>query len=132
MKIIIVDDSKAARDGLSFYLTHRLHHEVIAIAESGEEILLSPMLPSADFILMDIMMPNITGLDTTKYILWDYPYLKIIAITMHVEKAFLKQMVQAGFKGCVFKHDIYNKLPEAFEQINEGKLYFPDDIKLDE
>jgi DNA-binding NarL/FixJ family response regulator len=80
---------------------------------------------------MDIAMEQMDGIEATKLVLWREPQLKIIAVTMHSEKVYLLQLIEAGFKGCVFKPEIFNQLSYAIETVLEGKLFIPDNISID-
>jgi len=125
MKLIIVDDNKQFINTLRLFILENLNHTVIAEAESGEDFLkIDPVvIREADIILMDIMMHRLNGFETTKQITWLYPNLKIIAVTMHVEKVFLKEVIESGFKGCVFKSDIFDSLEYALKEVMLGHLY---------
>ena len=125
MRLIIVDDNKQFRKTLKLFIQESLQHEVIAEAESGEEFLeLDPIIiREADIILMDIMMGNLNGFEATKQITWKYPTLKIIAVTMHVERVFLNEIIEAGFKGCVFKSEIFDTLEKALREVKSGHIY---------
>jgi len=132
MKIIIVDDNQEFRATLKFFIEQKLKHTVIAEANSGEEFLTMDLrvVKDADVILMDIIMKNISGIEATMAMNWNHYGLKIIAVTMHVEKVFLTQIIEAGFKGCVFKSDIFKELETALNEVNAGRLYLNPDIKI--
>ncbi len=125
MKLIIVDDNKQFLNTLRLFIQENLNHTVIAVAESGEEFLkIDPItIREADIILMDIMMNRLNGFETTKKITWTYPNLKIIAVTMHIEKVFLNEVIEAGFKGCVFKSEIFDSLEKALNEVSSGHIY---------
>ncbi len=125
MKLIIVDDNKQFLNTLRLFIQENLHHTVIAVAESGEEFLkIDPItIRDADIILMDIMMNRLNGFETTKQITWLFPNLKIIAVTMHIEKVFLNEVLEAGFKGCVFKSEIFDTLEKALNEVSSGHIY---------
>jgi DNA-binding NarL/FixJ family response regulator len=130
MEIIIVDDNAAFREDLKFFLEQKLNHKVIAEAESGEQFLEMKKKLQSDIVLMDISMKQLDGFETAKRITTVYPYLKIIAITMYMEKVYLIKLVESGFRGCVFKNDIFHSLDLAIHEVFEGKVYFPDEIEL--
>jgi DNA-binding NarL/FixJ family response regulator len=131
MKLIIVDDSWQFRESLNDFLTCKLHHEVIAEAKSGEEFLtMKNEMQMADIILMDIVMNELDGIKVTRKALNFYPSIKIIAVTMHVEKLFLVQLIETGFKGCINKTDIWSNLNEALSTVFSGSIYFPNDIEM--
>ncbi len=128
MKIIIVDDNKTFRDTLKMILTEKFHHEIIEEAESGTEILKSEQTDRVDVILMDIMMSDKDGIETTKELLKENSNLKIIAVTMHTEKAYLEELVYAGFKGCIPKKNIFDEIDVIINDIQKGEYSFPSSV----
>lgn len=125
MKLIIVDDNSEFRENLKFFLEFKLNHIVIAEAASGEEFLAlnESIIREADIILMDIMMNQISGIEATRRITWLHFNLKIIAVTMHIEKVFLDQIIEAGFKGFVLKTNIFNTLESTLNDVCFGKMH---------
>lgn len=125
MKLIIVDDNSEFRENLKFFLEFKLNHRVIAEAASGEEFLAlnESIIREADIILMDIMMNQISGIEATRRITWLHFNLKVIAVTMHIEKVFLDQIIEAGFKGFVLKTNIFNTLESTLNDVYFGKMH---------
>lgn len=130
LNVIVVDDHATFRDGITFYLKEILEHNVIGQFSNGIEFSNTELVTQADIILMDIEMPKLNGFDAIKMVLWHYPMLKIIAITSYRHKTFLKELILAGFKGCVLKDEVNNELEKAMYMVAEGKLYFNSNIKL--
>ena len=130
MKIIIVDDSDIFRDGIKYFIEQIPDYSVIGEASNAEEFLSLSNLNVVDIILMDIVMPGATGIEVTRTILWELKQLKIIAVTMFTNKAYLEELIEAGFKGCIYKAEIYSKLEEAIKIVQSGNLYFPEEIKM--
>lgn len=130
MKLIIVDDNSEFRANLKVFLELKLNHEVIAEASSGEEFLAfdEKTIREADIILMDIMMNQISGIEATKRITWLHYNLKIIAVTMHIEKVFLDQIIEAGFKGFVLKTNIFNTLEKTLNDVYYGRLHIDETL----
>jgi DNA-binding NarL/FixJ family response regulator len=131
MKTIIVDDNVSFRSSLKDYIENKLGYEVIAEASDGIDFLGLPNLSDADMILMDIAMETMDGFEATKLALWRYPHLKIIAVTMYSEKVFLVKLIQTGFKGCVFKPEIFDSLHKAIQTVIEGEYYIPDNMSIE-
>ena len=92
MKVIIVDDSRIFREGLKFFIQENSNWQVISEASNGQEFLELNNLHLADIVLIDIEMPVMDGIEATKKVLWQHPNLKIIAITMYMDKVYLKQL----------------------------------------
>jgi DNA-binding NarL/FixJ family response regulator len=130
MKIIIVDDNVAFRSTLKDYLENKLGHIVIGEASSAEEFLVTASAYEADIILMDIEMYGINGIEATHQLNISNPSTKVIAVTMHTEKVFLLQLILNGFRGCVYKTELYDMLESALNKVFEGKLSFPKNIKV--
>ncbi len=131
IKIILVDDNDPFRTALKKILINKLQVQIIGEASCGAEFNQLSNLHLADVILMDIMMPDIDGITLTKKALWDNKYFKFISITMHYDKVYLTSLVEAGFRGCVFKSNIFSEIPDAIKTVMAGKLYFPENILLD-
>lgn len=131
LNVIMVDDNIQFRTNLKRYIESDLNCNVIAEASNGSAFLELPNVAKADIILMDIAMDEMDGIEATKRALWMNSHLKIIAITMHSEKIYLIQLIETGFKGCVFKPDVFDQLPIALDTVMKGKLYIPKNISLD-
>lgn len=131
LKIIIVDDNETFRINLKYYCEEFLSYNVINDANDGESFLALNNIHDADIILMDIKMPKINGIAATKKIIEENNHIKIIAITAYQDKAYLLELLQSGFKGCVFKNSINKEITIAVNKVMHGELYFPDDIKIE-
>ncbi len=131
MKIIITDDSSAYREGLKYFLNKLGGFEVIGEYCDGEELLQSTEIIDADILLLDIVMPKIDGFKAAKQLVIKYPKIKIIAVTMFQEETYLRDLIQTGFKGCVFKLNIYDELPRAISTVMNGKLFFPENMLIE-
>ena len=129
MKLILVDDNALFRDDLRFFLENRLAHTVIAEAANGEEFLALRNLGEADIILMDLSMEKMNGFDATKRILGSMPHLKIIAITMNVENLVLQKVVGTGFKGFIFKTEIFKSLEAVLQSVYNDGYAFSDKLQ---
>lgn len=98
IKIAIADDEVLFRQGISFILNKEVNFDIILQAEDGAD-LLTKLRSSEDLpeiILMDLKMPNLNGVETTKIIKKEYPSIKIIAITSYYSKPFISNMIATG------------------------------------
>jgi DNA-binding NarL/FixJ family response regulator len=128
--IIIVDDNETFIENISFFIEKKLKHNIIATFTDSKKFLNSFYNYRPDVILMDISMPNIDGYMAAKVLSWEDANLKLVAVTMFNNKAYLQRLVEVGFKGCVFKSDIFNELPKALNEVMNGGFYWPEAISV--
>ncbi|HEY4786995.1 MAG TPA: response regulator transcription factor, partial [Bacteroidales bacterium] len=125
IKLILADDNIPFRSALKKFLQHQLECEIIAEASNGNELINLPCLFKADIVILDLMMPEMDGINAAREINRKFPQIKTLAVTMHYEKAYLTDLIGNGFKGCVFKNCIYDKIFEAIVTVKNNGLYFP-------
>ncbi|HBB92203.1 MAG TPA: DNA-binding response regulator [Bacteroidales bacterium] len=123
IKVIIADDHKLFREGLSNLLTDAKNIEIISQAENGRQVLDQVRFKVPDVILMDIGMPILNGMETTLALRSDYPQIKVIALSMHADKTYVKGMIEAGAWGYLMKNCTYDQLVDAINQVYSGKKY---------
>lgn len=126
IKVLLVDDHKIVRDGIKLMLEPQAGIDVVAEAESGVKVkkLLEDL--SVDVIVMDINMPDMNGIATTKMVKDQNPEIKILALTMSSDDSHIRQMVQAGASGYIMKSAGRDELTKAIREVMEGKHYFSD------
>lgn len=129
MKIFLVDDNKTFRSNLKLFLEGHLGHQVVGEASDGIEFL-SKITTTTDIILMDINMPGMNGIDTTKQGTWVKHDLKIIAVSQYKENADLQHLIGAGFKGFVSKTNLFDQLESAINIVYKGGYHFPNEIEI--
>lgn len=125
IKIMIADDHPLMIDGIKTTLADSPEVEIVADASNGYEVLkhLENDL-KVDVILMDINMPKLDGLDCTKRVTKTYPDTKIIALSQHSEKRFVKRMIKYGAAGYLLKDATRDDLIEAIQKVHKGEKYF--------
>lgn len=106
IKIMIVDDHDMVRMGLSTYMSMDDQLQLVDEAENGKEALRKLEQLGAnkpDVILLDLMMPEMDGIETTKAIMEKYPDIKIIILTSFLEEAKVVEAVEAGAASYILK-----------------------------
>lgn len=128
IEIIIADDHRIFREGLISLLEDCVEIKVIAQASNGEKLmnLLKGLHPKV--VLMDIEMPLKNGIETTKEIKEKYPDIAVIALSMHKQSAFVKQMLKAGISGYIPKDVGKEELIRAVRTVCKDGSYFPPEI----
>ncbi len=126
-RIIIVDDNIKFRDVVRDYLMSKGEYTSVEVASSGEELLDDFQNKCFDIILMDINMPIMDGIETTKMIKRKYDTsAKIIGLSMHNDFLYMKGMIEAGASGYVVKINVGEQLINAINKVLENEMYFPE------
>jgi DNA-binding NarL/FixJ family response regulator len=123
-KIVLADDHVMFRQGVKQIIREIEGFEVVGEAGDGLELLnfLKNCLP--DLIILDISMPNLRGLEAAREIKKLYPQLKILLLTMHKRKEFVRQGLAHGVNGFLLKEDADIELIRAIRTIERGEKYF--------
>lgn len=132
LKIILVDDNAQFRQSMKEVLEVEFSATIIAEASNGAEFLQLTDLPIVDIVLMDLSMPELNGVTTTQRYIYENLKAKVIAVTMFTDQAYLDQLIAAGFKGCIFKHDFFSEIKDAIQVVARGGVYFPKTIRFSE
>jgi DNA-binding NarL/FixJ family response regulator len=126
--IILVDDHQIFRQGLKLFITIENIATVVGEASDGTSFieLLSHLKP--DLVLMDIDMPNMTGIEATQKAMELMPGLKIIAYTMFGSEENYDKMTGLGAKGFILKSEGISELEKAIKNVMRGENYFSKEL----
>jgi two-component system nitrate/nitrite response regulator NarL len=124
IRILLVDDHPIVREGIKSALSKRKNISIVGEAATGEEAMVKARKLSPDVILMDINMPGMSGLETTRRLRKSVPDSKILAVTMHENREYVLEMTQLGARGYVFKDSSPSELLRAIEAVHSGDLFF--------
>lgn len=127
-KVLIADDHQLFREGLVNLLSSAPDVEVIGEAEDGRDATEKAKKLKPDVLLIDIGMPNMNGIEATRILKKEMPDLKIIAVSMHSDRQFVKGILEAGADGYLLKNCTYRQLIDAIQSVKSGKKYLSDDI----
>jgi two-component system, NarL family, nitrate/nitrite response regulator NarL len=124
IRLLLVDDHPIVREGIKSALSHRKNIQIVGEAATGEEATVKAAKLKPDVILMDINMPGMSGLETSRRLRKSVPESKILALTMHENREYVLEMSQLGARGYVFKDSSPSELLHAIEVIHAGEFYF--------
>jgi NarL family two-component system response regulator LiaR len=124
IKVMIVDDHPIVRDGFKALLLANKDMELVGEAGSGKETLTFCQESLPDVILMDMVMPGMDGLETTRVVLDQYPEVKIIILTSFPEKNLVHRALDSGSKGYLLKNVPMDTLANAIRSVDAGQLIF--------
>lgn len=118
IKVIIADDSDFVRDGMRIILSVDEEFEVLGCAASGKEAIALGEKTPPDVFLMDIQMPQMDGIEATKYIV-EHELGKVLILTTFDDYNLLQQALKNGAKGYLVK----NHTPEHLKQMIKSVYY---------
>ena len=128
IKIIIADDHQLFREGLVNLLSEAKEIEILAQVENGKDAVSKAIELFPDIVIMDISMPVMDGIEATRQIRKKNNQIKIIALSMHADKQFIKGMFELGVSGYLFKNCSYHELVEAIKVVYSDRVYLSDRI----
>ncbi|HEY0456904.1 MAG TPA: response regulator transcription factor [Verrucomicrobiae bacterium] len=128
IKVLLVDDHMFVREGVRSCLEKFDQFEVVGEAASGHEAIDRARQFSPDVIVMDITMPGMSGLEATKCLRAICPQSRVLILTVHDKKEFVREMIQSGARGYIRKNTSPVELVSAIERIHRGEAFFMPDV----
>lgn len=116
MRVLIADDHAALRHSLMRALTSEANLEVVGEATDGGTAIELARRLQPDVVLMDIVMPEINGIEATRRITQECPQIRIIALSVHDSRAYVDRMRQAGACAYLLKDCDLNDLIRAIQE----------------
>ena len=130
-RILLVDDHAVVRSGLRMLLENERDVEIIGEASSAHEAIEAAMSLRPNVILMDIGLPDLSGIDATREIKKRVPDSAIVALTIHEDEEYFFKMLEAGATGYVPKRAAPEELLTAIRAAASGQVYlYPSLAKL--
>lgn len=117
IRILIADDHSFFRKGLFQIIESRPGFKVVADAADGKTALELTYLHQPDLLILDIGMPEITGIEVTNLLRYQKIFIPILALSMHMEDEVLNSMIRAGAQGYLSKNIEADDLFEAIHQL---------------
>ena len=130
-RLLLVDDHAVVRSGLRMLLGNEDDVEIIGEAGTAAEALASAAKLKPDVILMDIGLPDKSGIEATRDIKEQFPEVAIVALTIHEDEEYFFKMLEAGASGYVPKRAAPEELLTAIRAAAHGEVYlYPTMAKL--
>jgi DNA-binding NarL/FixJ family response regulator len=123
IRVFVADDHAVVREGLKSLINAQAGMSVVGEAADGATACeLVPGL-AADVVVMDVSMPGLTGSQATDRLRRDFPSAKVLALTVHEDKGYLRQLLTAGAAGYVLKRAAADELVRAIRAVAAGGVY---------
>lgn len=128
IKIILADDHKLVRQGMRSLLEAQPGYEIIGEASNGLEALKLMEELSPDIALLDVMMPDLNGIEAAKIAQQRGYKSKLIILSMHANSTYVVRALQSGAMGYVLKDSDFSEILQAIQNALEGKRYLSSSI----
>jgi len=128
IRIFLVDDHQLVRDGIKALLTGAENIEIIGEASTGKECFEKIEQNPPDILILDISLPDTTGIEITKRVSVEFPSIRILILSMYTNEDFIFNSVKAGARGYLPKNTSREELLNAIRSIHQGEEFFSDSI----
>jgi DNA-binding NarL/FixJ family response regulator len=128
IRILLADDHNIMRRGLRLLLERQPGFEVVAEAADGREAADRAEATHPDIAVLDIAMPNMSGIEAAQRIRALLPQVAIVILSMHSDEGYVLRALKAGAKGYLLKDSAESDLIEAIKAVSEGKAFFSPEI----
>jgi DNA-binding NarL/FixJ family response regulator len=123
-RILVADDHSVVRRGVRALLESESGWNVCGEAATGAEAILKAKRLKPDIIVMDISMPEVSGLEATRQIHEELPDTPVLILSMHDSDQLVRDALSAGARGYVLKSDLDRNLFVAVQALRQGKTFF--------
>lgn len=123
IRVVIADDHAIVREGIKNLVELSSEFEVVGLADNGKDALNICKKENPDVLLLDISMPTMSGIETMRRLLKLKVKTRVIALTIHDEKAYLVETLSLGVKGYVLKDADSDVLLDAIREVSAGNDY---------
>jgi two-component system, NarL family, response regulator NreC len=127
MRLVLCDDHRMMRDGLRIILENA-GLEVVGEAADGREAVRLAEALAPDIVVMDIVMPELNGVDATRAIVARCPSVKVIGLSMTAEPRYVETLLAAGASGYLLKSSAADELIEAVQAVAAGQPYISPNV----
>ena len=127
IKVVLYEDNPQLREGLTMLIDGSDGFQVLAAYKNCNNVTDEVEAWKPDVILMDINLPDKSGIDLCKQVKEKYPSIFIIGLSTFNQLSFIQKMMDSGASGYVLKNASQTELMEAIETVAKGKIYFSDE-----
>ncbi len=128
IRILLADDHTVMRRGLRLLLESQSEFSVVAEAADGREAVQQTEATLPDVAVVDIAMPNLSGIEATERITSAFPKTAIVILSMHSDEGYVLRALKVGAKAYLLKDSAESDLIDAIKAVHEGKTFFSPEI----
>lgn len=123
LRVFLADDHAIVREGLKALINGQTGMEVVGEAADGRTACAKVKEILPDVVVMDLSMPELNGVQATRELCSQCPTVKVLALTVHEERSYLRDLIEAGASGYVLKRSAAEDLVHAVQVVARGDVY---------
>jgi two-component system response regulator NreC len=123
VRVLVVDDHAVVRAGLTMLVNAEQDLEAVGEAGSAREAILEARSTKPDVLLMDVMMPEQSGIEVMPQLLHEFPEAKVLVLSMQDDPRYVREAFEAGASGYVLKEAADTELVTAIREVAGGGRY---------
>ncbi len=128
IRILLADDHRMVRQGFKLILESQEDMEVVGETGNGREAVEKASALKPDVVVMDVTMPELNGIEATRRVREVAPHVHILALSVHRDSVYVREMVRAGAEGYLLKESADTELLAAVRAVAEGNSYLSPEI----
>jgi two-component system, NarL family, response regulator NreC len=128
IRILLADDHTVMRRGLRLLLESQPGFSVVAEASDGRRAVKQAESTQPDVAVVDIAMPNLSGIEAAQRISAALPQIAIVILSMHSDESYVLRALKAGAKGYLLKDSAESDLIEGIHAVHQGRTFFSPEI----
>ncbi|HFU4086148.1 TPA: response regulator [Streptococcus suis] len=129
IRVMLIDDHEMVRLGLKSYLNLQPDVEVVAEAGDGEEGLTKALDVKPDVVVMDLVMPKMTGVEATLALLKEWPQAQIVILTSYLDNEKIYPVLEAGARGYMLKTSSADEILSAIRKVARGEYAIETEVE---
>lgn len=123
IRVLLADDHKILRKGVQMLIDAQVDMEVVGEAKTGREAIDEARQLQPDVVVMDISMPELNGIEGTRQICDELPGTKVLALSMHKDSVYVREILRAGARGYLVKDSEDDDLVRAIRSVHRGEAF---------
>jgi two-component system, NarL family, response regulator NreC len=123
IRVLLADDHKILRKGVRLLIESQPDMEVVGEAKTGKEAIEQARTLTPDIAVMDVSMPELNGIESTRQICDELPHTKVLALSMHKDSVYVREILRAGARGYLVKDSEDDDLLKAIRSVHRGEAF---------
>lgn len=128
IRILLADDHTLVRQGFRLILLSQPDMDVVGEAGNGREAVEMARSLRPDVVVMDVTMPDLNGIEATRRIREISPHIRVLALSVHRDSVYVREMVRAGAEGYLLKESADTDLLAAVRAVATGHSYLSPEV----